>query len=218
MIEIIIGSFGLAIFAAIIIAIIKFFVTGQPRRIANAVKRGAQSSCGVIKEHVSGEKPLADQDREFYTKAGSEIATKSYDQALFTKAFSESDGDENKAKAIYIRYRVAELRHKRKDRQAMDARDKDGRTPLLLAAIAGELDVVKVLVDNGADVNARDNVGTMPLMWAAFMGELEVIKFLMDKGADVNAKDKDGRTPLIFAKSEGHPDVVKFLKQHGAKE
>lgn len=94
--------------------IIVFFTSGQPRRIANVVKQGAQSSYGAIKEHVSGESPMDDGNKEFYTKAGSEIASKTYDQALFTKAFSESAGDENKAKALYIRYRVNELRQQHK--------------------------------------------------------------------------------------------------------
>ncbi|MDD5483946.1 MAG: ankyrin repeat domain-containing protein [Kiritimatiellae bacterium] len=95
--------------------IIVFFTSGQPRRIGRAVKRGVQSSYGAVADYFPGESPIDDQNRELYTRAGSEIASKTYDQALFTKAFSDADGDENKAKAFYIRYRVIELRQQRKE-------------------------------------------------------------------------------------------------------
>jgi hypothetical protein len=93
--------------------IIVFFTSGQPRRITRAVKQGVQSSYDAITEHSSSKTPMNEQDRELYVKAGSEIASKTYDQALFTKAFSEANGDENKAQALYIRYRVNELRARR---------------------------------------------------------------------------------------------------------
>jgi ankyrin repeat protein len=54
-----------------------------------------------------------------------------------------------------------------------------GRTPLHLAAGAGELDVVQSLVDEGADVTARDDqFHAVPLEWARFLGQHHVVAWL----------------------------------------
>ena len=49
---------------------------------------------------------------------------------------------------------------------------------------AERLDVIKLLVDLGADVNAADDYGITPLMAAANLGEVSIIQFLIDRGAD----------------------------------
>lgn len=94
----------------------------------------------------------------------------------------------------------------------------NGRNTLMDAAVEGEVDSVKVLLDKGADVNAKDNDSTTALMDAALGGYIEVVQVLLDAGADTDAKDSDGRTAMMWAKKEGHDEIVELLKQHGAKE
>jgi ankyrin repeat protein len=93
----------------------------------------------------------------------------------------------------------------------------------------GDLDVVKLLVDNGAQVNGRafgklswgptlmDNWSNLHI--AAHMGNGDIVEYLLDKGADIGAKctrgDRD-LTPLHFAARKGHVDVVKALLAKGA--
>jgi len=96
----------------------------------------------------------------------------------------------------------------------IDARDKDGRTPLMWAA--RHLEVVKYLLKKGADVNTREKYGWTPLMWAACKGNLDVVKMLLRKGADVDAKDNEGKTPLMGAAFKGNHDVVILLVAKGA--
>ena len=67
----------------------------------------------------------------------------------------------------------------------MNAKYKDGFTPLMGAVLSGHLDVVKVLVAKGSDVNTRDGAGWSPLMWATAWGEKypDVVEFLKQHGA-----------------------------------
>ena len=66
---------------------------------------------------------------------------------------------------------------------------------LIDAARYGDLETVKLLIENGADINAKDEDGYTVLMHASFNGYLEIVKYLIEKGANVN-EDKDGVTAL----------------------
>ncbi len=96
----------------------------------------------------------------------------------------------------------------------VDARDEDGRMPLLWAAREGHEAVVKQLLATGkVDTNARDDVyGWTPLLWAAEEGHEAVVKLLLATGkVDIDAGDEYGWTPLLWAAKEGHEAVVKLL-------
>ena len=80
-------------------------------------------------------------------------------------------------------------------------------------------EIVKLLLQYGADVNDKDTIyGSTVLMWASDRGNLEVAKLLLEKGADVNLKDKSGKTALMWARRIGHPEVIDLLKAHDAVE
>jgi ankyrin repeat protein len=64
-------------------------------------------------------------------------------------------------------------------------------------------EMVKALIDKGADVNAKDKDGQTALMLAAGGGYTEIVKALIEKGADVNAKNNTGDTALSLAKKGG---------------
>ncbi len=69
------------------------------------------------------------------------------------------------------------------------------------AAYEGQLEVVKYLISNGADIKAKDNSGDTPLHAASRRGRgrLEIVKYLISKGADIHAKTNIGVTPLRLA-------------------
>ncbi|PIQ24039.1 hypothetical protein COW36_05840 [bacterium (Candidatus Blackallbacteria) CG17_big_fil_post_rev_8_21_14_2_50_48_46] len=82
----------------------------------------------------------------------------------------------------------------------------------------GNLHLMQLLIDKGADPNARDLAGYTPIKWAvAFSDQIEVLEFLVKNGADINLADAEGYTPLMSAAMGGNLEIVKFLIEKGAK-
>ncbi|HUT54949.1 MAG TPA: ankyrin repeat domain-containing protein [bacterium] len=88
--------------------------------------------------------------------------------------------------------------------------------PLAGACYGGQFEMVKFLLNNGAEVDARSEGGSTPLVEAVARNSVEIAGYLVDHGADVNSKDNDGKTPLHWAAERGHVDAVKFLIAKGA--
>jgi ankyrin repeat protein len=102
----------------------------------------------------------------------------------------------------------------------VNARDKDGSTPLHCAAWKGHAELVTVLLDAGANVNEHNengHWGTTPLHAAAHGNQLQVAEILLIRGADLRAKNKHGRTPLGETTVHNASKVAKFLAAHGGK-
>ncbi|MBV9123142.1 MAG: ankyrin repeat domain-containing protein [Planctomycetes bacterium] len=87
-------------------------------------------------------------------------------------------------------------------------------TPLHRAANAGNLDMVRLLVEHGADLNARTRIDghETPIMEAALRGQVEVIEYLLQKGADPTLVTIYGETAEQKARSHKHPEVVRVLQ------
>ena len=100
----------------------------------------------------------------------------------------------------------------------INARDKDGGTPLWHAAHKGSPSpIVELLLDHGAQIEARDNTGVTALMAAVDTNQLAVVKLLLDRGAQVNARDDSGVTALMRAAKFNRSGAVKLLLDRGAQ-
>ena len=88
---------------------------------------------------------------------------------------------------------------------------------LKAAAVSGNTDTVKALLDKGTQVDARDENGGTALGHAVWFGHVETVQLLIDRGADVNVKKQDGMTPLQLAIASNHPEVAEVLKKAGAR-
>ncbi len=85
-----------------------------------------------------------------------------------------------------------------------------------------QIEIIKLLLENNADINYRISRGKTTLILASQYGNLELVKLLVEKGADLNLKDEinnaqmGGYTALIMAAQKNHLEIVKFLVENGA--
>jgi cytohesin len=114
-------------------------------------------------------------------------------------------------------------------------------TPMLIAIFYEKREVVKSLLDGGADPKAKDSLGRTglhiladsgpkygvnpgpnpkPLNWSASQNQLTIAQMLLEKGADVNAKDNLGRTPLKAALNPGGSvqNLADLFRKNGGQE
>ena len=94
-----------------------------------------------------------------------------------------------------------------------EVRNAADESPLMLAALRGELAICEVLIKKNADVNKP---GWTPLHYAATSGHLDVMRLLLDENAYIDAASPNGTTPLMMAAHYGSPEAVKLLLEAGA--
>lgn len=95
----------------------------------------------------------------------------------------------------------------------VNKRDTSGNTPLIYACLKSARDIVRLLLDNGAEADLGNQKNRMPMHFAAEVGNIQIISMLVDAGADVNCTDNDGVTPLMLLAQNGKTDAaLKLLK------
>lgn len=94
-----------------------------------------------------------------------------------------------------------------------------GESALHSAALRGHLDVIRVLLEHGANANQKGWQDISPLFRAVVSGKVESIELLLAYGADINARMKPnvvGQTPLMWAANSGNSEMVQCLLSNGA--
>ena len=84
------------------------------------------------------------------------------------------------------------------------------------AAMSRDVDAVRALVGQSADLNARQPDGATAMHWAAYWGDTELARVLIDAGADVAAANRNGSTPLWLAATNGDVSMIRMLLDAGA--
>jgi ankyrin repeat protein len=103
----------------------------------------------------------------------------------------------------------------------VNVRNKNGGTPVHVAASQAQPEALRILLGHNALVDARAKNGATPLHFAAFKrkaGHLEAARILLDHGADVNARMDSGATPLSLALYNGNTEMAALLRSRTGKE
>lgn len=95
----------------------------------------------------------------------------------------------------------------------VDAVNGNDETPLMMAALRGEMTVAQQLVARGAQVNRR---GWTPMHYAATGPEPRLVAWLLEQGAAIDAPSPNGTTPLMMAARYGTEDAALLLLERGA--
>jgi ankyrin repeat protein len=98
----------------------------------------------------------------------------------------------------------------------VNATDRAGRTPLFVAVSAGNLNMVRLLVDKGALVRIGDNNLRTPIHFANWRGDKDLIDFLLQKGAVVDTRAIGAATPLIHSSLSDNFEMSCYLIERGA--
>ncbi|XP_077970252.1 uncharacterized protein LOC120330795 isoform X6 [Styela clava] len=92
----------------------------------------------------------------------------------------------------------------------------DDGAVFLAACSSGDLDEVRILLKNGADINFANVDGLTALHQACIDGNVEVVEFLVEHGSEIDQEDNEGWTPLHATASCGFMDIAKYLVKKGA--
>jgi len=102
------------------------------------------------------------------------------------------------------------------------ATDKDKRKALHWALENDDLELIKIMISKGANINIEDATGKTPLFYAIDSGNIEIIKLIIEYGGDVNYNSEQYGSSLLYAsnskalRDEEKAEVIKILINHGA--
>lgn len=81
-----------------------------------------------------------------------------------------------------------------------------------------DVELAKVVIDNGADIDDKDRNGNTALHYCVYYKNYELMKYLVDNGANVNIQDNNGNTPLMLAVMRGYKNFSDFLIDNDANK
>lgn len=114
-------------------------------------------------------------------------------------------GNETKLKDLLSRFK-----------EFIDSHDTEGNTLLILAVINIQVDIVKMLLDEGADVNAPDTKGMTALHYAVLAENEAIVQMLVARGSYLNGRNDNFETPLSVAVVQRNVNIVNILLQKQA--
>ncbi len=97
----------------------------------------------------------------------------------------------------------------------INCRDYEGKTALMYAVEKQNIQIVNLLIENGADVNLCDECGTSALLIACDLGNIEICDILIKKGANKYAEDAIGYNPFMIAITRGFKQICELLIHNG---
>ena len=130
--------------------------------------------------------------------------------------FGDMCGLSRKKEKLMADYYIEWLRNRGFDISSLESRGFNGNTPLLQAALEGDLSVVRRLVEAGSNLYAVNNDFNGVLFNACYADRPDIIRVLVEAGADINDINEEGTTPLMYAASAGRIACVAVLLELGS--
>jgi len=94
------------------------------------------------------------------------------------------------------------------------SKNPEAKISMLTAAVNKKsINMVKLLLEHGADVNFRDSFNVPPILYAASTGSKALVELLLTHGADINANDGQGNNVLTAAKESKNTALINFVKE-----
>lgn len=138
-------------------------------------------------------------------------------RSMLSRGFDPNTRNEKGAPGLYMALQEGSLKVARvlidSPRLKPEDRNASDESPLMMAALKGELDLAKRLIAKGADVNKP---GWTPLHYAATSGHLDMIRLLLEEHAFIDAQSPNGTTPLMMAAHYGSTEALQLLLDEGA--
>jgi len=134
----------------------------------------------------------------------------------FTNVLAQPTKKEDKFIAFAANGELEKVENYIKKEININAKNKSKWTALAYACKYNHIEIVKLLIDNGADVNIAVNTGSTPLHIALNGGNTEIAEYLIENNADINVKDIMGMSALAWAAKQGDLELVIFLVKNGA--
>ena len=101
--------------------------------------------------------------------------------------------------------------------RSVDSRNETGITPLMNAAMNGNVQAVELLIKRGADPSLTDDSGSNSLHFAAAGGDTDIIYLIHTLMPDIDSLNGEGETPLLVAANSGKLHAVKWFLERGAE-
>lgn len=138
-------------------------------------------------------------------------------QALLQRGFDPNTRDPKGQHGLFLALREPSPKVARAlidwPKTDVEARSAEDESPLMMAALKGQLELARLLIARGADVNKP---GWAPLHYAATHGHLALMQLLLDEHAYIDAESPNGSTPLMMAAHYGSREAVQLLLEAGA--
>lgn len=138
-------------------------------------------------------------------------------ERLLNRGFDPNTLDPDGVHGLYLALRDGSLKAAQVliawPKTHIEWRTPQDESPLMMAALRGHTDLVRLLLARDAHVNKP---GWAPLHYAATNGHLDIMRLLLDQHAFIDAQSPNGTTPLMMAAHYGTPAAVKLLLEAGA--
>lgn len=117
--------------------------------------------------------------------------------------------------AVFGNFEITKYLHAKGADINAAATNGSGYNALSGTVTSGHTEIVKWLLENGAEPNYRYSNNYSPLLNAAANGHLEILKLLQARGADLHAKTSDGKNALAYAEERKHTAIAEYLRSQG---